>query len=91
MNKFNNDSIPYNEKCIAVIIPDEENNIQSAIIKLIKAFINLYGIIVAIRKKKVHYIVLHKQEDNTRLEMIRNLNTLDLIQEHLEIIPFPKK
>jgi hypothetical protein len=89
-NKFNNDSLPFGSKIVAMNIPEDIENIEEALTVIIKACVNLYGIIIGIFKKNRFLIQLNKNVPEHIMMEAKRLQTVDNISDELDIIPFPK-
>lgn len=90
MNQFNNDTLPFQNKIVGIIIPDDIETLEKAVEIIAKAFHCIYGIIVAIFGKHIHYISMSPLvTPQTMLVAQRFINYED-IETHLDIIPFPK-
>lgn len=90
-NQYNNDNLPYQNKIVGVIIPNDVIDIQEALKRIIDICANLYGIIIAIFGSDKYVIHLNPNVPIKTKLIAEKLATSDNIEEELFIIPFPKK
>lgn len=90
MNKFNNDTIPFQNKVVCIEIPETIEEIGTAIEIIVKSLCHLYGLILAIFGTQIHYIKLNQKIPQKIVDEVIRYNSIDEVKENLIIIPFPK-
>lgn len=90
-NNYNNDSLPFQQKIVAMKV--EQNNVpkESIIETIAKLFHAIYGIVILIfDDERIAVSTSNAVPQKTILTAQRILDE-PIIEDYLEIIPFPKK
>lgn len=91
MNTYNNDTLPYQNKIVSCIVPDDETDIFK-IMELAKAVYSaIYGILVLIFPDKYTVVKLNTNVPLKIMKQAEYLSEMGLVEKELQIVPFPKK
>lgn len=91
MNQFNNETLPYFKKMVAIKFEKDPDNIENIIRTLVYTFKAIYGIIFLLFPKEKSFIVLSKNVDKNQISIAKEILDSPFLEDTIDIIPFPKK
>lgn len=91
MNQYNNDTLPFQNKIVAIEIPQPVDDIYKVIELVADIFKTLYGIVILIYGQERISVVTSKQVPQKTILTASRLIESKTFKEEVDIIPFPRK
>lgn len=90
MKKHENQNLPFQEKIVFCVAPEEEKDMNKLVELVATAFKAIYGIVILLFGKEKVAVLTSPIVSKKTVNIAKQIIAQDNPQDYLEIVPFPK-
>lgn len=90
MKKHENKNLPFQEKIVCCIVPDDEKDVGKIVDLIAVAFKAIYGIVILLFGKENLIVVTGENVPRKTISKAKEIIFQEQITDYVDIVPFPK-